>query len=75
MRKTFNILGWVLVAVWAVLYYFISELDCAFGPRSDCGLGMPWSLRGDDFLYLTLLPGLLASVLFFTAWWAGRKDE
>lgn len=74
MRKVFTILGYCMLALWVIFYWFTSELDCAFAPRSTCGHSAPWAMRGDDFLYFVLLPGLITVGLFLIAWWAGRNE-
>ena len=74
MRKVFTILGCCMLLVWIVFYRVISERDCAFAPRSTCGIGMPWALRGDDLLYLVFAPALVTVGLFVLAWWTGRAD-
>lgn len=72
MRKVFTVLGCCALLIWILFYWFINELSCAFASRPNCALGMPWALRGDDFLYLVLVPAVVTLGLFALAWRTGR---
>ena len=65
----------VLVALgWAVMYFYLNALACAFGSAGgDCSIPLPWQMRGEDLQFLVLVPGGVLALLLLMAWRAGRR--
>ena len=59
--------------VWIGGYLYVSGLACGFGNASSCGIRMPWQMRGEDLLFLVLLPGSVVLALLLVAGLAHRQ--
>lgn len=76
LRIVLSALGFFGLLAWAMFYFAIQGLACAFsGPEGskNCRTKAPWELGREDFLFLVTIPGALIVLVFFLAWLAGRK--
>jgi hypothetical protein len=76
LSLTLYALAGLASALWALFYIWAHGLACAFGsPGGNCRIKMPWSLRGEDLIYLVLLPLTVVLLLLLLAWLAGRATR
>jgi hypothetical protein len=80
--RVLSVILWVLAALalvlWAIFYIWAFGMACAFvtsATPGSCGPKPPWTLRGEDLLYLVILPGLVVGALVAGAWAAGRASR
>jgi hypothetical protein len=67
------LLALVATGFWALGYVYIHAMACAFMtnlPPGGCPVDWPWEQRGEDLIYLVLIPGAVVTgfwVAFFKA--------
>jgi len=57
---------------WLGFYVWINGMASAFDTSGRSGIRWPWQLRGEDMLYLLVLPAAVVSLLVLLAVLAGR---
>lgn len=76
LRLLLRVAAALALLAWALGYFWISGLACAFGSTSgDCSIPMPWTLRGEDLMFLVLMPGSVVAGLFTLAYLNGRHAQ
>lgn len=68
-----SVVTFVFAGLWILGYLYISAMGCAFSHNRECGPPAPWSLSGEDLIFMLLMPGAIFLALLGLTLWLWRK--